>query len=107
MDGAAYVFGFLVPASVLIFCGYYLAAQCNGTIKISAGLQIDMRTRNKMIKKRGLQIGLFIKVIAFKLYSNHGTTLLKGKWYQMLSTCCFWHQKHFLIDFNIRDMSVN
>lgn len=64
MDGSAYVWGFLTPASILIFCGFYLAAQCNGTIKIAAGLQIDMRTRNKMIKKRGLQIGLFIKVIS-------------------------------------------
>lgn len=62
MEGSAYLWGFLIPASVIAFCGYWLAAQCNGIVKISAGLQVDMRTRNKLIKRRGLQIGLFVRV---------------------------------------------
>lgn len=63
MDGSAYIWGFLVPAITLLFSGFYLAAQANGAIKVSAGLQVDMKIRNKMLKKRGLQIGLFVKVL--------------------------------------------
>lgn len=62
MDGTGYTWGFLVPAIMLLFCGFYLAAQGNGAIQLSAGLQVDMRIRNKMLRKRGLQIGLFTKV---------------------------------------------
>jgi hypothetical protein len=62
MDGSAYIWGFLVPAVVLLFVGFYLAANGANAIKVGAALQIDSRTRNKMVKKRGLQIGLFIRV---------------------------------------------
>lgn len=62
MEGSAYVWGFLMPAIVLLFSGFYLACQGEGAIKIAAALQIDSRTKNKLIKKRGLQIGLFFKV---------------------------------------------
>uniref|UniRef100_A0A336M3Q6 CSON009896 protein n=1 Tax=Culicoides sonorensis TaxID=179676 RepID=A0A336M3Q6_CULSO len=63
MDGTGYIWGFLVPAVILLFSGYYLAAQANGAIKISAGLQVDLKVKNKMIRKRGLQIGLFVKLL--------------------------------------------
>lgn len=62
MDGTGYIWGFLVPAVILLFAGYYLAAQANGAIKLSAGLQVDLKVKNKMMRKRGLQIGLFVKV---------------------------------------------
>nr|XP_040222605.2 adhesion G protein-coupled receptor L1-like isoform X2 [Anopheles coluzzii] len=63
MEGSAYVWGFLMPAIVLLFSGFYLACQGEGAIKIAAALQIDSRTKNKLIKKRGLQIGLFFKIL--------------------------------------------
>lgn len=63
MKGSAYIWGFLIPAIILLLIGFYLAAQGGGAIKMSAGLQIDAKIRNKMIKKRGLQIGLFFKVL--------------------------------------------
>ncbi|XP_035796044.1 latrophilin-like protein LAT-2 [Anopheles albimanus] len=63
MEGSAYIWGFLVPAIVLLFCGFYLACQGGGAIKIAAALQVDSRAKNKLIKKRGLQIGLFFKIL--------------------------------------------
>ncbi|KAL1401149.1 hypothetical protein pipiens_006841, partial [Culex pipiens pipiens] len=63
MEGPAYVWGFLVPAVVLLFAGFYLACQGGGAVKIAAALQVDSRAKNKMVKKRGLQIGLFFKIL--------------------------------------------
>lgn len=63
MEGSAFVWGFLVPAIVLLLLGLWLAAQGSGAAKVSAGLQVDTKVRNKMLKKRGLQIGLFIKLL--------------------------------------------
>lgn len=68
MHGSSYIWGFLVPASFLLFAGFYLSAQLNGAVKLTAALQIDQRARNKIIKRRGLQVGLFFKV-KIKLYS--------------------------------------
>lgn len=62
MHGSSYIWGFLVPASILLFVGFYLSAQLSGAVKLTAALQIDQRARNKIIKRRGLQIGLFFKV---------------------------------------------
>ncbi|XP_059619649.1 latrophilin-like protein LAT-2 [Phlebotomus argentipes] len=63
MDGSAYKWGFLAPAVILLLCGFWLAIQGGGTVKLTASLQIDSRARNKMIKRRGLQIGLFLKLL--------------------------------------------
>ncbi|XP_021706079.1 latrophilin-like protein LAT-2 [Aedes aegypti] len=63
MEGSAYIWGFLVPAVVLLFAGFYLACQGGGAVKIAAALQIDSRAKNKLVKKRGLQIGLFFKIL--------------------------------------------
>ncbi|XP_058453434.1 latrophilin-like protein LAT-2 [Malaya genurostris] len=63
MEGSAYVWGFLVPAIVLLFAGFYLSCQGGGAVKIAAALQVDSRTKNKLVKKRGLQIGLFFKIL--------------------------------------------
>ncbi|XP_053670415.1 adhesion G protein-coupled receptor L1-like [Anopheles nili] len=63
MEGSAYVWGFLMPAVMLLFSGFYLACQGGGAIKIAAALQIDSRSKNKLVKKRGLQIGLFFKIL--------------------------------------------
>jgi hypothetical protein len=62
MHGSSYIWGFLVPASFLLFAGFYLSAQLNGAVKLTAALQVDQRARNKIIKRRGLQVGLFFKV---------------------------------------------
>lgn len=62
MHGSSYIWGFLVPASILLFVGFYLSAQLSGAVKLTAALQVDQRARNKIIKRRGLQIGLFFKV---------------------------------------------
>lgn len=67
MHGSSYIWGFLVPASILLFVGFYLSAQLSGAVKLTAALQIDQRARNKIIKRRGLQIGLFFKVILCQL----------------------------------------
>ena len=63
MRGSGYLWGFLIPSLVLLSMGSWLAKQASFAAKTSAGLQVDSRARNKMIKKRGYQIGLFIKVI--------------------------------------------
>ncbi|ETN67020.1 juvenile hormone esterase [Anopheles darlingi] len=63
MEGSAYIWGFLVPSIALLFCGFYLACQGGGAIKIAAALQVDSRAKNKLVKKRGLQIGLFFKIL--------------------------------------------
>ncbi|XP_065075208.1 latrophilin-like protein LAT-2 [Ochlerotatus camptorhynchus] len=63
MEGSAYIWGFLVPAVVLLFAGFYLACQGGGAVKIAAALQVDSRAKNKLVKKRGLQIGLFFKIL--------------------------------------------
>lgn len=62
MHGSSYIWGFLVPASCLLFAGFYLSAQLSSAVKLTAALQIDQRARNKIIKRRGLQVGLFFKV---------------------------------------------
>lgn len=63
MDGPAYLWGFLIPGSVLLLLGLWLAFQASDAVKFSASLQVDSRTRNKLLKRRGLQIGLFIKLL--------------------------------------------
>jgi hypothetical protein len=75
MEGSAYVWGFLVPAVLLLFVGFYLAANGASAIKVGAALQIDSRTRHKMVKKRGLQIGLFIRV-SFRVFQRNFQTSL-------------------------------
>lgn len=62
MHGSSYIWGFLVPASILLFMGFFLSVQLSGAIKLTAALQVDLRSRNKIIKRRGLQISLFFKV---------------------------------------------
>lgn len=64
MHGSSYLWGYLVPASILLFVGFYISAQLSGAVKLTAAIQIDQRARNKIIKRRGLQIGLFFKVRA-------------------------------------------
>uniref|UniRef100_A0A182JRH1 G-protein coupled receptors family 2 profile 2 domain-containing protein n=1 Tax=Anopheles christyi TaxID=43041 RepID=A0A182JRH1_9DIPT len=49
MEGSAYIWGFLIPAIVLLFSGFYLAFQGEGAIKIAAALHIDSRTKIKLI----------------------------------------------------------
>lgn len=66
MHGSSYVWGSLVPASILLFVGFYLSAQLTGAVKLTAALQVDQRSRNKIIKRRGLQIGLFFKVTHYR-----------------------------------------
>lgn len=63
MEGPAFMWGFLIPAVILLCLGGWLAAQGSGAAKISAGLQVDAKARNKILKKRGLQIGLFIRLL--------------------------------------------
>ncbi|KFB43648.1 AGAP001100-PA-like protein [Anopheles sinensis] len=63
MEGSAYIWGFLMPSVILLFSGFYLACQGEGAIKIAAALQVDSRAKNKLVKKRGLQIGLFFKIL--------------------------------------------
>lgn len=62
MHGSSYIWGYLVPASILLFVGFYISAQLSGAVKLTAAIQIDQRARSKIIKRRGLQIGLFFKV---------------------------------------------
>lgn len=64
MKGSGYIFGFLIPSSILLFVGLYMAFTARKIAKISAGMQIDSRVRNKLEKRRGLQINLFIRVSA-------------------------------------------
>jgi hypothetical protein len=68
MHGSSYIWGFLVPAGILLFVGFYLSAQLSGAVKLTAALQIDQRARNKIIRRRGLQVGLFFKVRAAGVY---------------------------------------
>lgn len=63
MKGSGYIWGFLVPSALLLFIGFYLAIVAKKIANISAGMQIDSRIRNKLAKRRGLQINLFIRVI--------------------------------------------
>lgn len=95
MHGSSYIWGFLVPASILLFVGFYLSAQLSGAVKLTAALQIDQRARNKIIKRRGLQIGLFFKVqmmfarIIINFHSPHAQLSLK-------ESKGFHCQKHFI-----------
>lgn len=63
MEGPAYLWGFLIPGSVLLLLGLWLAFQASDAVKLAASLQVDSRARNKLMKRRGLQIGLFIKLL--------------------------------------------
>lgn len=63
MEGPAYLWGFLIPGSILLLLGLWLAFQGSEAVKLAASLQVDSRTRNKLLKRRGLQIGLFIKLL--------------------------------------------
>ncbi|XP_037036574.1 adhesion G protein-coupled receptor L4-like [Bradysia coprophila] len=63
MKGSGYIFGFLIPSSILLFVGLYMAFTAKKIAKISAGMQIDSRVRNKLEKRRGLQINLFIRIL--------------------------------------------
>lgn len=63
MEGSAYLWGFLIPGSVLLLLGLWLALQASAAAKFCASLQVDLRIRNKMLKRRGSQIGLFVKLL--------------------------------------------
>lgn len=92
MHGSSYIWGFLVPASILLFVGFYLSAQLSGSVKLTAALQIDQRARNKIIKRRGLQIGLFFKVVKLKQIETSRTYLFET--WEILATVATlpWHR---------------
>ncbi|XP_055913599.1 adhesion G protein-coupled receptor E3-like [Eupeodes corollae] len=63
MEGQAYIWAYMVPAIFILFIGFHLAYQAKHTAKISAQMQVDVKTRRKLIKRRLLQCGLFIKIL--------------------------------------------
>lgn len=62
MKGSSYIWGFLAPSILLLFISFYLAYQGKKVAQISVGLQVDTRIKNKLAKRRNLQINLFIRV---------------------------------------------
>ena len=63
MGGPAYLWGLLLPASVLLLLGLWLAFQAREALRLSTNLQVDTRTRNKVLRRRGLQVGLFLRLL--------------------------------------------
>lgn len=105
MHGSSYIWGFLVPASILLFVGFYLSAQLSSAVKLTAALQIDQRARNKIIKRRGLQVGLFFKVrnllifIEFVLFSCewiYDWLFRRPKLMNVILLFCFFFDKRLL-----------
>lgn len=66
MSGPTYTFCFLIPASLMLCAGFYLACFARKIAKVSAGLQVDARVRSKLMKRRNLQTSLFLRVSFFK-----------------------------------------
>lgn len=62
LQGSSYIWGYLVPASILLFLGFYLFTQLSGSVKLTAAIQVNQSTRKKIINRRGLQTRLFLKV---------------------------------------------
>uniref|UniRef100_A0AAG5D469 G-protein coupled receptors family 2 profile 2 domain-containing protein n=1 Tax=Anopheles atroparvus TaxID=41427 RepID=A0AAG5D469_ANOAO len=55
-----------IPVSTIILnqiWGRHCSIIGGGAIKIAAALQVDSRAKNKLVKKRGLQIELFFKIL--------------------------------------------
>ncbi|XP_055846169.1 adhesion G protein-coupled receptor L4-like [Episyrphus balteatus] len=74
MDGQAYIWAYMVPAIFILFIGFHLAYQAKHTAKISAQMQVDVKTRRKLIKRRLLQCGLFIRILfLFTIVNIFGT----------------------------------
>ena len=63
MGGPAYLWGLLLPAYVLLLLGLWLTFQAREALRLSAILQVDTRTRNKDLRRRGLQVGLFLRLL--------------------------------------------
>lgn len=93
MHGSSYIWGFLVPASILLFVGFYLSAQLSNAVKLTAALQIDQRARNKIIKRRGLQVGLFFKVSRLLVCHFHAVMEVDFPF------LAFWRSSHSLLIF--------
>ncbi|XP_037918354.1 adhesion G protein-coupled receptor E4-like [Hermetia illucens] len=70
MEGKAYIWAYMIPAIILLLFGYHLAFQARNTAKVSAQMQVDSKCRNKLIKRRMLQSGLFIKILFLFTFVN-------------------------------------
>ncbi|GLV37733.1 hypothetical protein CBL_06566 [Carabus blaptoides fortunei] len=105
LDKNAYIYGLLVPATVLVLTTFSYVIRAAVVARYVTSMQIDKRVRDKMRRKRTLQIVLFTKitillatVIALgacaKLIRSEGTWIafnigqsLQGILIAMLVTC--------------------
>ncbi|KDR22135.1 hypothetical protein L798_02099, partial [Zootermopsis nevadensis] len=64
LDHDAFVFGFVLPVLVLLVAVIVFLARSAVTARFTVSMQVDRRTREKMRRKRYLQLFLFLKVTA-------------------------------------------
>lgn len=63
LDTSAYVYGLLIPSAILVLATFSYLVRAAVVARYVASMQIDRRTRDKMRRKRTLQLLLFTKVI--------------------------------------------
>lgn len=92
MDGQAYIWAYMVPATLVLFNGFHLAYQAKQTAKVSAQMQVDVKTRRKLIKRRLLQCGLFIRILfLFTIVNVFGSLAALIKILELWAVYCVAH----------------
>ncbi|PSN45015.1 hypothetical protein C0J52_11627 [Blattella germanica] len=62
LDHDAFMYAFVVPVLVLLFVDFVFLARSAAVARFTINMQVDKRMRDKMRRKRRLQLCLFIKV---------------------------------------------
>lgn len=62
LDSNAYVYGFLIPAVLLVIIIFSNLVRCAIVARYVISMQVDKRIREKMRRKKSLQVALFSKV---------------------------------------------
>lgn len=78
LDRSAYIYGLLIPSTILVLVTLTYLVRAAVVARYVASMQIDRRTRDKMRRKRSLQLFLFTKVID-KQKQNDQKTMTKAK----------------------------
>lgn len=101
LDHDAFMFGFVVPVVVLLLFVIVLLVRSAVVARFTISMQVTRRAREKMRRKRHLQLFLFLKVtiligtvaglgVGAKLTGMTMKMSLASSWHIHLNSCCHY-----------------
>jgi putative flippase GtrA len=101
LDHDAFLFGFVVPVVALLLYVIILLVRSAVVARFTISMQVTRRARDKMRRKRYLQLFLFLKVtiligsvaglgVFAKLTGMTTTMCLASSWHVQLNSCCHY-----------------